>query len=1401
MRWDDRRTRIAAELGIACCFPATAQTYLDEDNAGIVGVCVATPDGAELRVLVLDKATVALPPVGIDAFEPPSTTTDCNLERSLEKVLCIPREDGAIQVASSQTGQSLQGYLDMFYSNVAITPASPAWAKQLSPRAFPPRYRNLIPLLGAFESPTSVYLVLPYAATSLRAHLLALHQPCMDEARDEHQRFLLYQLVRGFQTSPALPSVDSEWTDVADSTQLRFFPMHPSRTVDDMDPRSLLERWRVGDVSNLDYLLALNHAAGRSMKHRSVHPVLPWVLDFNGQHRDLTQSKFRLMKGDAQLDQTYAHTGHHIPENLSDLTVAIYLARRLPLPLLQSIVRARFEAKEYPLTMARMYAWSPEECIPEFFLDATIFTSRHDDMPSLDLHGMTPDAFLQCHRAALESPHVSRDLHAWIDLNFGASLTGDVAIAHKNVPLRGFVQLFAAPHPPRQVPPTPNASTSCEPSAALLSQLTQEAYVLATTTKSQTVSSLRKASDSLNSSGRRGQPSTSLPSSPSMSVRSQRDTGSLSWIKQLEALDDDDAGVYDDAAPAEVSDDVRLWAVQPPILLRDDAIVGACDTSTWTQYEIRLRPSYPSDADAPVRLASLAAEVYLHHALFTPPSYHAYVALRAANTATASAMLLLLPALRQLPPVMQALVLSLLDPKCPRGNFVQNILEGEMHPTDDALYRMARRSRALFAPQFAAIYDVLEASPTAESVVALNELAMRVPTPLFALLEPLLAPLLSDVVSAADVFSTLVAKLGKEVSLARYEARIVRLYEGCVDDCARIWLLSTAPDGLLWLLWHSWGSGFLLTHMVPVLLEWWRRGSLHVRLVAGFALAQLASSHMLGTALAEQRILPKMLHAISKPKVGGCTHDQDAFWRQRHPPHTTSMGILRIACELGDFVVSAVLLPTLYDLLGAHLCAIQREPTKAHVELQLEVIVVSRLLRALLDLVHDFTASVHAMVALLDRVSHQLPPLLAWTGLVELVLALSDKVGPTLTKQSLQPSLQACVLSMHCPSSHLAPFPALESWYLGVGAWPPIEPLPSVLFEDVHLALDLSLPRKLQDAVQTTWQRSLSVPKPKRHSRKWTQTPSSAFWEASSVLNAHNASIKMLTVLDGDRWLVSASAGGSCKLWRLSDMHSLGQWSVHAAPITGVLHMPSLLHHFVVSDRLNVFLYQAPTLQCKWQMTFPSPIVCTPVVVLASIVVAQEPLTLHIMRPTTRDAPIVWSAPRVLGTLSTVAATTDNRTLVLGGTSGYLCLLDARTGAVLRMWSAHDGRVLKLQHGPPHRLWSIGADRIAHLWDTQTWTTTATVANWPDTTLDHTVVTADADRLVVASGLRMATLATTDVVRRRTRLELETLFEKQRDGKLRTPKWSVQAMAHLTLRPCLIVGNDAGAINLLRTSP
>lgn len=77
---------------------------------------------------------------------------------------------------------------------------------------------------------------------------------------------------------------------------------------------------------------------------------------------------------------------------------------------------------EYPLNITRLYAWTPEECIPEFFCDTSIFTSIHDDMPDFGLPSWCSDSkeeFIRMHRSLLESDIVSKNIHNWIDLVFG----------------------------------------------------------------------------------------------------------------------------------------------------------------------------------------------------------------------------------------------------------------------------------------------------------------------------------------------------------------------------------------------------------------------------------------------------------------------------------------------------------------------------------------------------------------------------------------------------------------------------------------------------------------------------------------------------------------------------------------------------------------------------------------------------------------------------------------------------------------------------------------------------------------------------------------------------------------------------------------------------------------------
>jgi hypothetical protein len=281
-----------------------------------------------------------------------------------------------------------------------------------------------------------------------------------------------------------------------------------------------------GELSNYEYLLEVNRLAGRRWGDPTFHPIMPWVIDFKKRMlndssssdvtstpdrgsisrddeaplsprsgsgtftwRDLTKTKYRLTKGDEQLDFMYNNAGaentpHHVPSQGPDeLSYYNYKSRVTPVKLLQKWVRGRYQANEYPKDLARLYNQSPDEAIPEFYSEPQIYFDLHPLMHELrpddlehDVLGdlQVPDwaqsveDFVQKHRAALESDYVTSQMHTWLDLTFGQCLAGEWGVKHKNVALvsdthlisHGFVKLWGAAHPRRPTGQTVSSARS-----------------------------------------------------------------------------------------------------------------------------------------------------------------------------------------------------------------------------------------------------------------------------------------------------------------------------------------------------------------------------------------------------------------------------------------------------------------------------------------------------------------------------------------------------------------------------------------------------------------------------------------------------------------------------------------------------------------------------------------------------------------------------------------------------------------------------------------------------------------------------------------------------------------------------------------------------------------------------
>ena len=525
------RFRVLEEPVLLESHESTVNSTLNVDNTH--DFVVQAIDLASLRGSL---QPIIDPPIGRKACDDMSDF-DRFLQGSLRSVSCDFEQDAQVDTSGHMVGSAVNGEehgdeekdakdvlleaLERLYHGCIVTDIREkkdgSWIKALPAEPFAAKHPNVSPLYGVLEGDRAVYLVhgsAPHTLESLikfNFHtlrwgddvkssrlILGSRVTYGNDTSDVALKFLFYQLLQTLRfvhtqglwhgalctfmihiNSDLWLKLDPPQTYAVKKELGDVDIMHEegSGWRNAMALESLSERWRLGNVSNFDYLMAINAAAGRRMGDPKFHPIFPWVTDFssedidaNSTHwRDLSKSKFRLAKGDSQLESTFENSPipHHITESLSEITFYIYMARRTPLSTLKSVVRSNFEAKEYPQSMQRMYEWTPDECIPEFFSDPTVFESihKHDtDMADVQLPSWcpTPTEFISWHRHLLESQPVSAKLHQWIDLNFGVGLHGARAVEAMNVSLPveslpsyrlrknpGFVQVFTQPHPPK----------------------------------------------------------------------------------------------------------------------------------------------------------------------------------------------------------------------------------------------------------------------------------------------------------------------------------------------------------------------------------------------------------------------------------------------------------------------------------------------------------------------------------------------------------------------------------------------------------------------------------------------------------------------------------------------------------------------------------------------------------------------------------------------------------------------------------------------------------------------------------------------------------------------------------------------------------------------------------------
>ena len=231
-------------------------------------------------------------------------------------------------------------------------------------------------------------------------------------------------------------------------------------------------RWCRREMSNFDYIMALNTLAGRTYNDITQYPVFPWVIaDYESEVLDLTNPRTyrdlgkpvgalserrleRIKERYDAFDDPEIPKFHYGSHYSSAGIVLFYLLRLEPFTTLaHQLQGGKFDLADRLFNDVST-CWrgvlsdmsDVKELIPEFYYLPEMFVNvngvefgvKQSSGTAIDDCGLPPwaaDAFDFVHknRAALESEHVSKNLHKWIDLVFGCKQRGPAAVRANNV--------------------------------------------------------------------------------------------------------------------------------------------------------------------------------------------------------------------------------------------------------------------------------------------------------------------------------------------------------------------------------------------------------------------------------------------------------------------------------------------------------------------------------------------------------------------------------------------------------------------------------------------------------------------------------------------------------------------------------------------------------------------------------------------------------------------------------------------------------------------------------------------------------------------------------------------------------------------------------------------------------